>query len=126
MSFINPVVRKSISEELLLAANEIAAKHGLTVKLAGGTYDEATTTIKVEFCFPDLAKEKNERQSKLYAPMLGLPEDVTGRTYINRGRTFTVTGLNPNKPKNAVELKDDRGKEYQCSVAHIKVALRLF
>ena len=126
MSFINPVVRKSISEELLLAANEIAAKHGLTVKLAGGSYDEAVSTVKVEFTFPNLAKEKTERSAKLYAPMLGLPEDIIGRSYINRGRTYTVTGLNPNKPKNAVELKDDRGKEYQCSVAHIKVALRLF
>lgn len=126
MSFINPQARRTVQEELLLAAQAIATKHGMTAKIGSSTYDEATYTPKIAFTFPELVKEKTDMVVKRYAPLLGLPEDVIGKSYISKGRTFTVTGLNPSKPKNSVLLERDDGKPFICSPEHLLFWLKHF
>ena len=126
MSFLNPATREVVVAEIQLAAKAIAEKHGMTVRYAGGTYDEAEFTTKIAFEFPDASNAKAQREGELYAPMLGLPKDVIGKTYTSRGSTFKVVGLNPSRPKNSVQLEEvATGKKYKCSASYLKLQMGL-
>ena len=117
--------RKVISMELVEAAKVIAEKYGMTAEAAGGSYDFATYTTKIQFAIPAAVKEKEEATGTLYATAYGLPENVIGMTFKSNTKIFKVMAINPNRPKNPIDLEDQDGQRFKCSIEHLKRSLQL-
>ena len=111
--------RKIIAAEMLAATQAIAEKYGLTAEQKGGSYDSTTFTPKFVFVLPAANAAKKEQEAALYGPMLGLPADIVGKTFHDGAKTFTVVGLNPSRPKNCVELKDQNGVGFKCGAQYV-------
>ena len=124
MASMDRATVKAIGEEMAAAAAIIAAKYGMTITRGGGKFDAAEFTPKVTFVLPAAKAAKAEQTAVIYAPMLGLSADVVGKTFKHKTKTFTVTGLNPSRPKNAVELSDENGKAFKCSVPALQSMMR--
>lgn len=110
------MTRRALTQELEEAAKVIAAKYGMTAIYKTGSYTEADFSTTIKFEIPGAAKEKNE----MYAPILGLPADIIGKTFRHKTKIFTVKSLNLSKPKNAVTIEDQNGKGFVCSPDQLK------
>jgi hypothetical protein len=114
---MDATTRRELTKELESAAKKIAEAHGFTAIYKGGSYDSATFMIRIEFAD---AKQKKV-QSQGFARIVGLSEDIIGTSFRHKTKTFTVTALDPSKPKNCVILKDQNGRGFKCSVAQYKM-----
>lgn len=127
MDGFNRQTVKTIGEEIAAAAAAVAAKHGVTIEYAGGSFDPSgVATIKVRVGL--IAADGTVRTKEMIAlndlgTAYGLPADAAGRTFTASGRTFTVTGLNPRARKMPVIAKDANGKSFKFAVATVARAL---
>ncbi len=103
MSKITPQILRAMRDDITKALEPVAQKYGLSSLVAGGASyspDGSTFTYKINGVGDAQAEEvKNDAQNKVYAKMLGLPEDAVGRTFTSRGETFKITRIDINKPK---------------------------
>jgi hypothetical protein len=113
---------KQIGDELANAVAEIAAKHGLTGAVTGGTFDANTFKPRIEFSAP----ERKANEFARWASSFGLPADLMGRTLTIRGIRYTVTGILPNAIKRPVEMKrESDGRMFAFELLAIRRALGL-
>jgi hypothetical protein len=113
------LMREKVNEALVSVAKELGLE---SMKLEGITYTdlEATGKLKIVLTSSEdnpAVKAKNEMMAKL----LGLPLDIVGSTFTMNGKVYEVIGLNPNKPKYAVLIKDiQTGKDYSTTADAVK------
>jgi len=116
---------RTISDTALKALQAVAAQHGLTVKAAGGRYEDTRYTARFAFTVNDAqvletsAKEKWDK----WCELLGLKPEDFGKTFTVKGKTYRITGLLPNRDKNSIQL-DCAGQAKVCSAASIKQFLK--
>lgn len=93
-----------LASEAQVALAEVAARHGLTVKVGGGKYDPNTGTFapKVEFAMKDAGQNEFIRSAR----SVGLAPDDFGKTFLNNGQTFRITGINLRAPKYPIKAMD--------------------
>lgn len=114
--------RRAIMKELEESAKKIAKKYGVDAKFGGGTYDNTSYNLKMEFFSIEGKKEESESA----AVLVGLPPDVIGKAWVNsKGVYMTISGINLRRPKNCIELKGSDGMSYKCDVDMVKRALKL-
>jgi|ERR1035437_1224884 hypothetical protein len=120
MDKFTPTNLEVIRKDINAAIQSIAEKHGITLHVGHGSYTSASVTFKLEGKLSGNS-EAMVSQNKSYAIMLGLPENIVGSTFTSQGKKMKITGLNPKKPKYAIEVKDiDTGKGYGFSLEGIK------
>jgi hypothetical protein len=95
----------------------LCAKYGMEFAGFSGKVGAADLELKLKAKIGGAEKvqEVAEKEYKMYARMLGLPEDGFGARFMIGGEMFKVVGVQPSKPKNCVKLlrlKD--GKSFQC------------
>ena len=88
-----------IGPEILEAIEPIAQKYGLKVTQKGGTYATYKWTTKFELVAPEGAAENDSKTARMF----GAKFDV-GFEFRDKGQTYRVTGFNPKRPKNDIEL----------------------
>lgn len=49
-----------------------------------------------------------------YADVLGLNKNWFGRTFQKKTQVFKVVGCNPSRPKNCIQIANQRGNVYIC------------
>lgn len=113
--------RRAISHELDLAIKKIGEKYGFEAKIKGGTYGDSTYSPKVEF----FSLEGKKEESQSVAGLFGLPSDIVGKVFKHKTITYTVTGINPKRPKNCVELMGDNGKSYKATAEGLKAMMKI-
>ncbi len=59
---------------------------------------------------------------KLYAADYGLDPEDLGRKFTDRGQVFTITGINPRRPKFPISVESD-GKSYKYTAGGVKAGL---
>ncbi len=100
---------KLLNADIAEALQAVADKHGISVKVNGGTYDPSGL-FKPRVAFT--ADNHAEAEFKQYANLFGLKPDAFGKTFTNSGRTFTIAGLNLKARKRPVLATADDGKSY--------------
>lgn len=126
---IDRAIAKQIGLELAALAQVIGNRYGVNVINKGGRFNDDSLTCKIEFTIQsnlpatpgvtDSPLVPNDRDKRT-CRMLGLPEDIVGKSFHHKTKTMTVTGLNPSRPKNAISLEDQNGKKFKCSVSLLK------
>lgn len=107
---------KTIDEAIGKALNDVAAQFGLTIERKRGKFSPTTYDIsyQLQTVSSDGIPVAPKRQFEALAPLLGLDPTMFGFTYQERGRAYTVVGINPKSPKNSVCLERDDGASFCC------------
>ena len=109
--------------EINEALKPIAEKYGLgELRMSGGRYvsTEWTGKLKATLTSDLLASDPSlKARNKQYIEILGLPENVMDMVFTAHGKTFSVVGFNPRKPKNAISLMETNGNKLMCPVETI-------
>jgi len=99
---------KALNAEVNAALSAIAAKHGLIVKINGGSFGPASFKPRVEFLVPggtDGAVKREEDNWNTLAGLYGLDPAWLGKTFTAyNGETFRVVGLLTGRSKNIVKV----------------------
>lgn len=109
------------------AVEAALAKYGVTVEAAGGliaadhTEFTAKVRIKANSSSAVMIRVTAEADDwKRYAKMFGLPEDGMGCTFSSNGRSYTIIGIRPARPKYPVLASCvEDGKRYKFSAADV-------
>tara|TARA_B100000745_G_C20057275_1_gene360655 strand:+ start:270 stop:635 length:366 start_codon:yes stop_codon:yes gene_type:complete len=104
-----------LNEQMLVAGQEIAAKHGLIAKPDGGRYSGASGTCKILFEMPEQVAMIADRD----AVLLGAKFNV-GHLFKSNGREFKVSGFSLRRrryPVSAIEVSS--GREYKFTVSAV-------
>ena len=88
-----------IGPEIVEAIKPVAEKYGLEVTQRSGTYATYKWTTKFELVAPEGAAENDSKTARMF----GAKFDV-GFEFRDKGQTYRVTGFNPKRPKNDIEL----------------------
>jgi hypothetical protein len=124
MSNFDSVTRAAIRRDVESALAEIGKRYGITSGVERGSYTTNNYSLKVQFITFTGEVAKKEAAG-VHAGYLGLPGDVVGKKFTAKTKTFTVVGIKPNRPKNPVELKDQNGKGFKCSVDQLKRFMKI-
>ena len=109
---------KYLKNIMIKELEPVLKKYGLTITDKGGTFGGDFYDAKFHIELPGIAAKKSETDFNNYAEMYGIKAPF-GFSYTQGNHTYTVDGLNLNKPRNRVGLKRDDGKLYQCDVRSI-------
>lgn len=115
---------KVISSDIESALQEVAKKHNLDIRLGSGSFNSANFTTKVECRLKANSKAAMEHNASL-AKMMGLPEDIVGKSITIKNEVFKITHLDPKKPKFAVGLKSENGREVFTTVQGVLNYLKI-
>jgi hypothetical protein len=110
-----------INADVQEALKAVAERHGVKISLGSTSYSKAEYSTKLIVKSPDADKVSGE-ESKQYAHLLGLPEDVIGRKFTLQGKEFEVIRLDLAKPKNPVIIRKPgtESPTYKISVDTLK------
>ncbi len=97
MTQIDRATAKLLGAEIQQALEAVAEKHGLTVSVRGGKYDDTMYAPKVEF----KTESADEDQFNLYASWYGL-EGKYGEVFNSHGRVFKIEAIAPRSPKRPI------------------------
>ena len=115
----------TLKNEIDEAMAKIAKKHNLSLSFSGNcSFSDTDFAIRIKLAENSVSEKPTKRgcntASSFVAEALGLPSDIIGKSFKHKTKTLTVTGLTPSRPKNAVCLIDQNGKEFKCSVNALK------
>jgi hypothetical protein len=107
--------------EINAALAAVGAKFGLNISAGSARFDDLQATFKLHVTQAsmegrqqvlDQAKDEFERLARMH----GMRADWFGKRITIQGVAFTVSGLNPSRPKNCVKITRARdGKGFICS-----------
>jgi hypothetical protein len=118
-----------IDAEVTVAMTAIAEKFGLTYKHGSGRFSATTYRTSAEFALPaDPETDRAEfaRNAMFIRDIKGnqaFTEDDFGRTFVQNRRTYTVTGLHPNRPAYPVTATRDDGRGYKFPASMVRLLL---
>jgi hypothetical protein len=100
--------------EAVKALEALAKEHGVTVRSAGGTIKSTIVAdLKFQFTIDDAETKDAVQKSEFegYCDLYGLlPSDYRAKFTAN-GKTYTLIGFNPSRPKYCIRVLDETGKE---------------
>ena len=129
---INKNSLRTFRTDFAEAVENLEKQYGVSIELAGIRYSSdsfhgkvtvsnISGSVKVaDMVLPDAAK----REFELFAHAYGLTADMFGKTFVAKGKTLTIVGINRRASKNCVMLKDAAGSEYHCSADMVKLFLK--
>jgi hypothetical protein len=111
-----PTVR-AIEERLNVALRAVLQEFGLEGRMAGGRFDDATATLKIEIKAPEAAQKSAADDWARWAQIYDLPADAVGKPVHIGGRFFTVVGINAKARviTRRILIRDSAGKTFTCS-----------
>jgi len=90
------VLANKLSQEMKTLLNAFALEHGLTIRNAGGRFDDTKFTVKLELSVndPAAAEKKNTDDYNRYCSMFGLLPVHLGTVFSANGKRYKLVGLN--------------------------------
>ena len=116
---LDRTLANKIHSEIIAAAKEIAAKHGMIITKKGGNFADFDLKVNMTLqMISEEAKEAKENKKEalwmLYAPSFGLKPEWFGKTFTCRNKTFEIIDLQPRKHKfPVIGLCKEDGKQYK-------------
>lgn len=113
---------KRLDPELNEALAKVGKRHGISIEMdSGGRYDSKTANLKIKLALLNedgstFDKEREDfihhvERMKKFNVVSDISADWLDKSFVERGRTFTVTGMKPGNKFNIVTRRDD-GKTY--------------
>ena len=122
-NFDKPTV-KAIRMAMDNALAKVEKEYGITIKTGNARFsgDEVTFKVKANTLGNDgTVNTKEANMWDLYADMNGLGHLKVGDTVNLQGKSFTIAGWNTRARKSPVNITDQNGRGYKCSVAMVKM-----
>lgn len=110
---VDKALVQRIAAEVQTALDEVAARHGLTVKVGGGRYDPEVGTFSPKITFT--AADAEAKAFAILAPEFGLKAEDYGRKITVKGRTFKVVGLNPRASRFPLMGEAEDGRQFKLT-----------
>ena len=105
------------------AVKELESVYEVKIELGSISYNESSfkSRLTVTNIGDNGVPESNSKDFPLYAKMLGVPPEWMNKEFMtHNGDKLRIIGLNPRRPKNAVELEGvNDGKKYKASIAYV-------
>jgi hypothetical protein len=96
---------KILSDEVRVALEEVAQRHGLELRFTGATFTSGTFKPTVTF----VESGYNAEEFNIYRRRFGIADEVTvGTTFTVQGKTYEVTGVRPKAQKRPITARDTR------------------
>ena len=117
---------KQIRKDLEEALKPLAEKHGILFSTGNIYYSPVDFTIKVtgQEKSSSGGGKKDDQDWKLGVTLGLVEEEWLGQTYISRGKTLKVIGINHKKRKNKIVLESQPDKQiYIASAQSVKISL---
>ena len=107
---------KQLRESLNAAVSLVEEEHGVEIVVGNIKYidHEATITVKVR-----TINESGESYDPMkadflaYCSLFGFSQDDLGKTFVNHGKTFTISGMKPNNRRYPLIATDSAGNAYK-------------
>ena len=122
-NFDKPTV-KAIRMAMDNALAKVEKEYGITIKTGNARFsgNEVTFKVKANTLGNDgTVNTKEANMWDLYADMNGLGHLKVGDTVNLQGKSFTIAGWNTRARKSPVNITDQNGRGYKCSVAMVKM-----
>jgi len=118
---------KLLSAEFLKAMQEVATKYGVSIRAAGGKFEETNFQMKFEAAVTNtetgVVASKEAQDFKKFSHMFDVPASKLGKKLTINDRVFTLVGLVPSRPKFPFIATAADGKRFKFTVATIQNAL---
>ena len=101
------------------ALKKVGEAFGVEFKLGGGRFSPTHYGCRLDVTIAG-AEPQEAQDFRQYADMFGLKPDDLGRTFLDRGRRFTIVGLLPRSRSYPVLAQNDRGTRYKFPVEAVK------
>lgn len=116
-------LRNEINQALAL----IGAQHGVVISLGSAKFTPSNATFKLEVATKTQDGDVQTKEAtafKMLAKAYDLEPSDLGRTFVSNGRHFTITGLNPKRPKYPIcaTCKED-GRSYKFPEKNVKLLM---
>ena len=115
---------KVIREAMNAALKDVESKYGIKVSVGNASYSSDEVTFKVKANTVGQGGQVNSKEANmwaLYADMNGIGHLSVGDTITLQGKPFTIAGWNTRAKKSPVNITDQNGRSYKCSVAMVKM-----
>lgn len=115
----------ALQNDIVAALQTVAAKHGVAIKAGNGTFSGTNATLKLEISVKDAngaVVTKEAQMFKSAAILYGFKPEDLGRTFVVRGKTFTIVGLD-RKSHTYPLLATSNGKTMKFRLEDVKRAL---
>ena len=122
-NFDKPTV-KAIRMAMDKALAKVEKEYGITIKTGNARFSGDEVTFKVKANTMGNDGTVNTREANmwdLHADMNGLGHLKVGDTVNLQGKSFTIAGWNTRARKSPVNITDQNGRGYKCSVAMVKM-----
>jgi len=118
---IDRALCRTLAAEVEAALKTVAERHGLTVAYAGGSFDASTYRPKITFAA--VSDTGRPADWDAWCHVYGFKPEDFGRAFKNAGNTFTVAGLDGNRPKYPVIAVRADGKRFKFSAESVVALL---
>lgn len=128
MDKFNRMAVRKLRDEMEVELNALYKKYGIVVKFGNARFSDFECSMKLELKIENKeSQEKNCDKEKalfeIYAPIFGFyPEDF-GKRFAIQNQVYTITGINPNRPKFPISGMRLDGKQFKFSASTVKRAL---
>jgi hypothetical protein len=115
---------KAIRLAMDKALAEVEAQYGIKISTGNARFTADEVTFKVKANVIDkfgTVLSKEAQAWELYAPTQGLDHLSVGDTVQLQGKSFTIKGYNTRARKSPINIEDNNGRGYKCSVSMLKM-----
>ena len=122
-NFDKPTI-KAIRMAMDNALATVEKEYGITISTGNARFSGNEVTFKVKANTKSADGTVNTKEAQmwdLYAPTHGLGHLKVGDTINLQGKSFTIAGYNTRARKSPINITDQNGRGYKCSVAMVKM-----
>jgi len=114
---------RHLSDDITAAIQSVAKKYGVSLQYGGGTYNEATATLKISAVVANSngkIQTKGEADWKRYHNMFGLKANILGTKINYAGEQYKIVGLSPRSRRFPVLVERvSNGKRYKLPTSAV-------
>ena len=111
---------RTIADDAQAALEDVAKRHGLTLKKGGGQYDPIEGTFTPKFTFICATEDGIPSDFSSNAPLYGLTDADYGRIFSTHHGQFTICGIAPRSRKYPILAKcSNSGKTYKFAASDV-------
>ncbi len=115
---------KTLGDEIEVALQSIAAKHGVRIEVKGGNFGSKNALLRVEIATigqNGVALTKEAKAFLDYAELNGLQKTDLGRTFKNHdGFEYLIIGYNPRKKNGILATQVHTNKNYAFPLSVVR------
>lgn len=107
---------RALRADIDAALAAVGKKHGVVLNAGNASFTPTSASFKLHAVLADAPKVDPDVEAadawRALARRFQLEPDWLGKPFVSGGRSFTIVGLLPNRPKRPVLARDSKGKGF--------------